>query len=154
MNSLNTRNRLELDVIWRQVTGQLTDSEIFIGFLESQVALTAIPTTARHMGIFMNRSAADDYLLSSADNATQSTTSTGTAGVNSQFRLNINWTGSNAGVITLFQTAPGFTSEIASHTATALGSMDARAYTLHFYVETEGSTAKAIDIFEWRLSTT
>lgn len=143
---IDNRSRLELDIIFQG--GETTSSEGFVGLLNVAGAITALPTTVVHLGLFWDVSVTgDDYLLSSANGTTQVTTATG-VGLASFVRLNISWTGDNAGVLTLFSGSNFDVSE-ATQTVTSLSANDWGAF-LHFFIQSEAASTRTVVIEEWR----
>jgi len=155
---LDARSQLEVDIIFQPKT--TTNTEGFIGLLRSGSALTALPTTARHLGLFWNRGTANDLLLTSGNNSAQATTSTGEAITDQAYRLNIIWNGDNSATLNLFDESTInnelFDNLIATQDVTSLadGAASTLEMELHFFVQTESTAAITLDVHEWRCKVT
>ena len=141
-----------LNIIFR--TNSSTSTEGFIGLLDSTAALTALPTTARHVGLFWDLSANANYVISSSDGTTQSTNNTGEAvDAATRYRLFIRWTAEGAFTVTFLE-GTGFATQIDTSSFTGVEGSGGNTFQLHFFVQTEALAAKEIDINEWRCSIT
>jgi len=138
-------SQLEYETTFRVIS--ITDSEGFIGLIgASHAALSALPTTAVHMGMFWDVSVGANYILSSADGTTQTTTDSGVAleaGINRAIR--IIWSGANSGTIDLLLTSDR--SVLATQTVTALN--NTVKFTNHWFAQTEATAAKSLDVPAW-----
>lgn len=134
------------------VMGSAADIEGFIGIHSGVAALTALPTTARHLGVYWDKSAGNNFMLSSSDGTTQTTVDTTTAFSTAGFILRINWTGEDAATLTLL-TAAGAASGTAA-TVTAFNGASAASHEIHWFVQTETTAAKSLNIYPWRIAWT
>jgi len=144
----STRNAYKITIVF-SITGALT-TEGFIGISDQIAALTALPTTARHLGVYWDISAQANWRITSANGTDQVDTDTGEAldtGIN---RLEIEWTGTNAAVIKFFNGADATTAS-ATQTVTAFGMGTGE---LHFFIQTETTAARVLHIREYRIDTT
>ena len=151
---LNSKSQIVLEVVF-VLAGTVASQEEFIGLLlDAGAAITALPTTARHMGIYFDKSAGATFILSSADGTTQSTTdSLVTAVADTYYRIRITWTGINSATVELY-TGTDLKTLSATHTVTALDTNTNRAYGLHFFINSESITTPSLDIYEWMASAT
>jgi len=146
-------NRTLITVFVNFSVRTITSIEGFIGILDSSSALTALPTTARHLGVFWDISAGANFTLSSGNATAQATTDSGvTVAANDRFTLRIQWTGDDTADISLFTgTFPTFTTQSTNHAATTIldGAVD-RAMELHFFQQVEAAVSRPLDIHSWR----
>jgi len=144
---IDDRNQLELNISLTP-TGS-TQHEIFVGLLNSFAAITAIPTTAFHAGVFVDAGAsATNYFLTSADGTTQSTTDTGVNAATFTHRLQIIWRGQADATLNFYDT--DFTTILATQTITANLTTNAEdSLSLHFFIETTDNSTAGLDIQEW-----
>ena len=145
----NTRSLIEIDILFN--LGNVVGVETFIGLMTVNTALTVLPTTARHLGLRFDDSAENNWILTSADGTTQSTTDTSVAASSSVFRLNISWTGDDSAELRLFGGTNATVQQGGTHTVTAFGGA-ARTGIIHFFVQAEGATAESLRIHEWSSS--
>ncbi|MDE1767424.1 MAG: hypothetical protein KGI27_14295 [Thaumarchaeota archaeon] len=147
---IDLRSNIALDVIFDcGENNVVTNYSFFIGLVATANALTAVPTTARHMGIY--GTSGGNFFLSSSDGTTQTTTDTGVAvDQNVLRRLNISWTGTNSAVISLYSGST-YSTLVKSQTATSLSSDN--LYELFFFVLTNTTAAKDLEVYEWRVVT-
>lgn len=129
-----------------------TDIEGFVGIHGGVAALTALPTTARHMGVFWNISAGANFTLSASDGTTQTTVATGTAVSTAVFILRITWTGEDAATLQLY-TAAGATSGTGQTVAAFNGAVGA-SHEIHWFVQTEAAAAKVMRVYPYRVAWT
>lgn len=161
----DTRSAINLDIIFDCPT--TTNVQYFIGilFLQPAASLSALPTTKRHMGLYLDTSVSNNFKLSSANNTTQVTTDTGKAVDTSVYRLNIEWTGRDNGLISLYGpvTTGGdltpFGTLIKSQTVTSLiaGSTifePTNGYEMYAYVKTLTTAAATLEWQEWNMVVT
>lgn len=150
-NFIDGKGILNIDIIF--APSSAVGNEFFLGILlqSTQTALTALPTTARHIGIRFDDSADTNYVLTSGNNSAQSTTTTGTAPVDgTRVRLNINLTGADAATATLF-TGSNLDTEDTVHTVTSYHSGFAinGPSGIHFFLNNEGGVNEQINVDEW-----
>ena len=69
--------------------------QIFVGLHTGVTALTALPTTNIHLGIYVDQGVSNNYILTSGNGAAQSTTDTGVAIDTTRRRVEIIRTGVN-----------------------------------------------------------
>lgn len=120
--------------------------EGFIGItLGSNAALAALPTTAGHMGIYWDISVGANFILSSADGTTQSTTDTTIAVDDAIHTLHIRWTGQNAAILELMDTTNII--QGTTRTVTALNSLNTGF--IHSFVQTETIAARILRLYNW-----
>lgn len=138
-----------------------TNINNFIGLYLSSSALSAVPSTASHMGILMNPTNNANFVLSSSDGTTQTTTDTGRAIDNKLYLLDILWNGNNSATISLY--GPHVSGQdflnnlIKTQTVTALhssGDQPFLPYVLHFFVQTTTTAARVLKVGEWILTCT
>lgn len=143
-------NSFEIDMIWDSI--DITDVETFYGIIDTQAGLSALPTTARHLGIFVDTGGVGNYILSSGNGSAQSTTDTGVAIATGPFRVNIIWDGDNTATIRLFS-GTGFLTLESTHIVTSLN-VGGRALLLHLYLKTLGAANKRTRWFQWTVKAT
>lgn len=125
------------------------DIEGFVGIHSGVSALTALPTTARHLGVYWDISAGANFMLTSSNGTTQVTVDTTTAVSTSIFILRITWTGEDAATIALL-TAAGAASGTAQ-TVTAFNGAAGASHEIHWFVQTETTAAKVLRVYPWRV---
>ncbi len=137
------RDRIKLNVLFSAANA--LGAEGFIGIIfTTNTALTELPTTTPHMGVYYDLSEGPNFILSSSDGTTQSTTDTNVAVTTSDYSLTINWTGFNEASITF---NPGSANQ-ARHTVTALNSYDVGL--VHFFVQSE-TDPKSLKIIHYTI---
>jgi len=162
---VDTRSSIEIDVIFS--LAEDTTTEGFIGLHTGDAALTALPTTARHAGIFWDVSADSQDMFFTSGNGTSQVTSSGMTDLLSTadsrlVRLNLIWNGDDNITMEAFRgstTDPtDFTANVFNSDTTVTsflaGSSSLTATQLHFFVQTEASAAKTLFIDEWRCKIT
>jgi len=135
------KSRAVLDI--RIKLNQTADTEAFIGIVNQASALTALPTTASHVGIQFDKSGDDNWTFTSANGA-QVTTDSTVAATTTAFKIRITWTGNNAATVQIFDT--DFVTVLATETVTSISS---QVQHLHFFLQTEATAAKEMDIQSW-----
>ena len=146
---IDGRQSLVFDFVFSINTGQASDTEGFVGVMMSDnSALSALPTTAAHMGVFWDRSADTDYFLTSGNGSAQVTTDTGSTVQTSQRRLRITWTDLDTAVLELFSGTDLLTS-VGTQNITDLGANE--LCQIHFFVQTEANVVKGLRVVEWSL---
>lgn len=147
---IDSTSQLEADFIWDSTS---TNIEFFIGLVYNTAGiLTALPTTARHLGIYVDQSAGANYMLTSANGTTQATTDTGVAVAGATLRINIVWSGNDSAVIRLFS-GTNLDTLRSTHTVTSLGFTVVNPMFIHFFVQTEATAAKGISLYSWQMQT-
>jgi len=141
-------SKIILDISWAM--GTTGDTECFIGFINQFSSLTALPTTGKHIGIFVNQSTSDNWFLSSGNGVAQATTDTGDAIGAPARRLRVIWTGDDTATIEFYTSVTGG-APATTQTVTAL-LMGALAFEVVFFMETEAGAAKNINIRKWGVS--
>lgn len=126
------------------------DNEGFVGIVGNSSALAAPPTTARHMGVYWDRSANTDFLITSADGTTQSTTDTNDTVDTQRHILRITWTGADTAVIDLLTGAGALGTATSTQAVAALNGASEVSYEMHWFVETETTAAKQLNAYGWR----
>ena len=144
-----TDSRSKITLIVTFALPSATSTEGFIGFMDAKGALAALPTTGRHMGVYWDASAGANFMLTSADGTSQSTTDTTIALATSGKRIEIVWNGDDSATLSFFSTTTTKTPS-ATQTVTSLN-MNQRSFQLHFFVQTETTAAKTLDLFEWMI---
>lgn len=156
-NLLDTRSQVQMDIIFSINT--TTSVQFFVGLVAATATLTTLPTTARHLGVYVDTSVNNIMQLSSSNGTSQVKTSTGkditALSGNTAFRLNIVWTGNDAAVITLYQeTSAGsydFSTSIKTVTVTAFyAGATIINPELFFFLQTLTTAAATYDINAWR----
>ena len=148
-NIMSIRNPAEVIDYWtRFKIGQTVTSEGFIGVMGAAAAqISALPTTAAHLGVYWDESVNNALTLSSADGTTQSTTdSTINTSSSAIISLHIRWDGADDGIVELV-TNDGFTVSGTGHTYTAFNA--SRYAVPHWFVQTEAAAGKLIDLYGW-----
>ena len=145
---LDNRSQLIIDALFR-LTDATTSTEGFVGIITAvTTSISALPTTARHMGIFWDRSAGANFTLTSADGTTQSTTGTGDAiDTGANHRIRITQTGLDSATIQYYEGVNDATAT-ATQTVSAYGVNNS---ILHFFVQTEAAATRGIRVNEWRV---
>ncbi len=128
--------------------GQTATTEAFVGLIAAQATITAMPTTARHIGIQFDASANANFFTTSSNGTTQVTEDTTQAANTSAFRMRIRYTGNNAATIELASVAGNV---IYTDTVTALGNGDEFPWSPHFFCQTEAGAAKTLYGLSWRV---
>lgn len=127
----------------------VADVESFVGIHASTAALTALPTTARHMGVYFDKSAGDNWMLTAADGTTQTTVDTTVAATTAIFILRILWTGEDAATLQLL-TAAGATSGT-GQTVAAFNGASGASHEIVWFVQTETTAAKVMRVYPYRV---
>ena len=150
--ALDPKTALSIDVVF--VIPTVTTIEGFIGLIFSTTnAITALPTTVEHMGVFWDISAGANFTLSSGNASAQATTGSGVAvSAATTYRLNIFWNGLNSAILTLYTggttgIGDALTTPSTQHNVSALNSRN--AFKLHFFIQNEATTARTLNISEW-----
>jgi len=131
---------------WNIIFGMTstTNSEVYIGIVDP-LALAALPTTVRHLGIFLDDSAANNWFLTSGNGAAQATTDTTVSGLNTTARrLRIRATGLNDAVISFFDAVGDATPSIEQ--TVVLWGGDLRKQQMHFFIQTEEAVAVCVNV--------
>lgn len=120
-----------------------TDVELFFGIVVLVSAMTGLPTTVRHLGVFVNQSASNNYILSSGNGSAQSTTDSGVALSTTNVTLKIVWDVLGTAIVELL--GVDFDSAVqATHTVSDTGMTNELAYQAHMFVNPEGGAVKDI----------
>ena len=140
------RNIYEINVVF-DTSGTNTSIESFIG-LSDATSLTGIPTTARHIGIFVNKSASNNWILTGANASTQVTQDTGEVADGTDIRLQIIRTGLDDVIIRAW-TGADFTTLAATlvMTDTGFGSTTTPMI-MQYFIETETTAARTLRVQE------
>lgn len=128
------------------------DGEAFLGLHANTSALTALPTTARHLGVYWDISAGANYMLTSSNGTTQVTVDTTVPVDTSIHILQINWTAENAATIKLM-TAAG-ADEGTGATVTAFNLTSGNSHELHWFVQAEAGGAVVLTGYPWMVKWT
>lgn len=126
--------------------GAATNTEGFVGLLGGVSALTALPTTARHMGIYWDASAQANFRLTSSNATTQVDTDTTIALDTAVHILHIIWTGEDAATLEMLNAAGAVQSTIA---VTAFNLTAGTSHQLHWFIQTETGAA-TLRSYPWR----
>lgn len=148
-NGLDSKGIIEIDIVF-STPATVTSYECFLGILAVGTAtLAALPTTAAHLGLYIDASVSTNWILTSSNGTTQVTTDTGVAiAASTSYRLNILWNGTDSAVVTLYTgTVPNINTLLGTHTVTALITT---VFYAHFFMQTEAVAARVIDISEWK----
>lgn len=148
-SGMSSTSILQLDIAF--VTSHTTVMEGFVGIVGNVSALTAPPTTTRHMGVYWDISAGANFMLTSANGTTQVTTDTlDTVDVNKKI-LRITWTGEDTATIELLTAAGALSTASATQTVAALNGSSDISYELHWFAEVEsGAAARQLNVYGWR----
>ena len=155
---IDNRTSLVLDIVFS--LGSATSEKVFVGFINSDTPISALPTTAIHMGIYLDTSVSNNLILSSANGSAQVTTDTGSAIVANQlYRLNISWTGTQSAVITLYTSVSGtglndLTLLVKQQTVSALATGIALAFEIQWFIQTLTTATRQLSCQEWQVSAT
>ena len=141
--AIDPRTTMIFNIIF--AVGTATSNEMFIGIVNDVTALTALPTTIGHMGMFVDQSAEANFRLSSGNGTTQIDTDSTEAVDTDTHRLQITWNGLNSGLIEYFS-ALDDVSPLASVTVTSLGVNRAA---IHFFEQTEAAATRDLLVFDW-----
>lgn len=154
-SNFEARSRCKFDFYFNNVVA--TDTEGFIGIIRSTSALTALPTTVRHLGVYWDTSAGANYMLTSANGTTQVTTDTGIAvgtTPTNPNRLEIVWNGLDSATINFYTGTSGssYSTLVKTQTVTAFGAGVAATFenTIHFFVQSEAIATTRLDIQNWK----
>ena len=133
------------------LTGALA-TEAFVGLHAAISALTGLPTTARHLGLYVDISVGANYMLSSSDGTAQTTVDT-TIPVDTNIHiLRITWTGEDAATLQLY-TAAGV-AEGTGKTVTAFNVASGASHDIHWFVHIETNSAKTMRVYPYRVAWT
>jgi len=154
---VSRRSTLELDFVFTISAAGADNTEFFIGVqVLTMAALTVIPTTSRHFGVFVNQSASNLLVMTSGNGSAQSTTNSTSDSTDAIrfYRLNARWTGNDSVVLTMFETASltDLTeTETGSHTVTDFynGENVSRNAMVHFLIENETAENAGMVIHSW-----
>lgn len=148
---IDNRNAINMDILFGP-NGTVTNYQMFVGIVATFTNLSALPTTTRHMGIYVDTSVSNNYKLSSADGTNQTTTDTGVAVDNNEYRLNISWTGNDAAVISLYSSANNYSTLVKSQTVTSIDAGVHFPFEIHLYTQALTAGAKILRCMEWQVS--
>lgn len=123
-----------------------TDVQLFIGLLASQSGLTALPTTTRHLGIYVDTSVDSNIRLSSANGTTQVTTNTNTAISVTNYDIRLTITGADTATIQLINSTTQ--AVVSTQTVTSIQNGGFVQFELHVFLKTIG--AAGVKNVDWR----
>lgn len=156
--NIDSRSQLKLTIVVK-IAGSTVGQECFFGIINSQAALSALPTTAAHLGFEFNDSDDSTWQFTSANGSSQvsaDTTSTYTA--STFYKMEIIWTGNDSAVLNMFSGGTDLSSGFTLDGTTTVTSLQAGSLQfgmeLHFFMQAEGTAAELIDIREWSLEVT
>lgn len=147
---IDQRTQVEFNVVFFLSTA--TNVQFFIGLLQGATPITALPTTARHLGVFGDTSGAGKFILSSSNGTTQvKTNSRSLDGLG--YRLQILWTGDDLATLNLYGPS-NFNTLLATQTVTSLANASdvSVSYELQFFIETLTTSINNLNILEWSMS--
>ena len=152
-NYIDLRTTLIFDIIFTTDTA-IANQQFFVGIIDSNTSISGLPTTTRHLGVYLDTSVDNDLRLSSANGTTQVKTDIGVATASKHYRLNINWNGDDSATLTLYIATGSpqvYTSVLGTQTVTSLanGANFLHAYELHGYNKTLTTAAKKLFLEEW-----
>jgi len=145
-SSIDSRSIITVDFSFK--VGETTNTEGFVGIISNSAALTALPTTARHMGIKWDRSVSANFFFTTGNNSAQATTDTGQAISTSTQNITIEWTGDDVAIIRGNQLGTVYPTP--THTATTLEAENF-GYLLHIFIQTETTAARTLTFLDWRV---
>lgn len=156
----NNRSQLTFDFIW--LDNETTARKIFIGIggVSFGLGMTALPTTTRHLGLYLDTAVSNNYKLSSADGTTQTTTDTGIAVQSTtNNRLQILWNGDDSATINYFTTTTAGTTIlpqtlVKSQTVSSFSAGSIAAYNARCFIITSAASAKNIFWRGWQVQAT
>lgn len=131
-------------------TSSALANECFVGIHTGVSALTALPTTARHLGVYWDISAGANFMLTASDGTTQTTVDTTIAVDTAVHILRITWTGEDAATLQLY-TAAGAT-EGTGQTVSAFNGSSGVSHEIHWFVQTETTAAKTLILYPYRVA--
>ena len=129
-------------------TTSAANIEGFVGLHGGVAALTALPTTARHMGVYWDVSAGANYMLTASNGTTQVTVDTTVPVDTAAHILRIFWTGENSATLQLYSAA-GVT-QGTGQTVAAFNLTTGASHEMHWFVQTETTAAKTMYVYPWR----
>jgi len=132
----------------RYITTFLTSSALtvegFVGLLGSQQnALTTIPTTTRHCGIYWDLSAEANYILTSGNNSAQAETDTGIAVDAALHTFDVAIQTNNLATAVMRDSTGAVE---ATHPISLMGS---GIWQPHWFVQTETTAARTLRVLNW-----
>lgn len=149
MPPVGTRTRtVQIDIPFS--IDSAANGEAFIGLHSGTAALTALPTTARHLGIYWDISAGANFMLTSANGTTQVTTDTTVAVDTAIHILRITWTGEDTATLQLY-TAAGAT-EGTGQTVAAFNGASGNSHEIHWFVQAEAGGARVLTSYQYRVA--
>lgn len=126
----------------------VTLTEGFIGIMNNaSAALTALPTTAAHVGVFWDASAQANFRMTSSDGTTQVNSDITVPLDTVQRCLHIRITGLNTGIVELLDAGTFLPISGTTVTISALGSV--LMYMPHWFIQTETTAARALATSGW-----
>lgn len=150
----DNRSTLQIEISF--YVNSASQIQTFVGILQSNTAITALPTTAKHMGVYLDTGVSNNFKLSSADGTTQTTTDTGIAvAANTLYRISIIWTGGDSATLNFYTGNNPPTTLAKSVNVTALlsdGGVSPFPYFAQWFVKNLVASAKGIFIVEWGYS--
>ena len=122
--------------------------EGFVGLMGNSVAaLTGLPTTAVHMGVYWDISAQANFRITSANGTTQVDDDSGIPLDTTARCLHIQWTGANAATIELLDVT---NFAVISGTSFSVTALNSKAIMFpHWFVQTETTSARALSVGGW-----
>lgn len=110
-------------------------------------ALTALPTTQRHIGIVLDTGVNGNWHISSGNGTDQVLTDTGVLATTGQWVVQLTYDGNNSCLLELFledATVASFSSRIDD-----IGSSSVRTYLLHWFLENLAAANRTLDGSQW-----
>ena len=150
---IDTRSSLSFDSIF--FLGQSTLTKGFVGILQTIGATTTLPTTTLGAGVYWDTTAGNNFMLTSADGSTQTTTDTGEpisshVGEGNTIRVNVTLTSPTSGIVSLYSNANTYSTLLKSQTISANIN---GTFQVNFFVSTDTTALRSIDVAEWWITT-
>ena len=143
------RSTLTLEIIFNPT--QATACKGFIGFTSSATALTALPTTAEHIGLFYDTTGTGNYMLSYANGSAQTTSDTGVAISTNIVDMQIIWNSATTATINFYNSSGTL---VKSLSAVSFFADSFESPILQFISIATTTTAASLDIEEWSVKCT
>lgn len=129
-----------------------TDIEGFVGIHVGVAALTALPTTARHMGVYWDISAGANFTMTSGNNSAQVTTDTTIPVDTAVHIMRIIWTAEDVATLQLYSVAGA--TQGTGQTVAAFNGASGVSHEIVWFVQTEATAAKTLRAYPWRVAWT
>lgn len=140
-STIDARSSIKFTGVF-QVSALPLASFVFFGLLNSQSALSALPTTVRNLGVFLDKASSDNWFTTSANGSTQVTEDTGIDHTSSAIiTMEIEISGDNAATIKIWIGSTTVGDPDFTDTVTALSLSTSLPFEVHFYSETGAASS-------------